>query len=381
MTELPEPYLDQDPIRELQDRVYGITGTHNPSSRCWFTRGTGLCEHALLMQRIASHIDQPDADSIIIRKWHDDVLGTDLPVSINQTYGLTFLVDNLSKAQVMLEDKTVLELARFHHPDGRWVTLMPSVIREVVFNRVNPFERADSQASLTSVRVIAPDDLAFLRLESEDDAIGTAAFRVSWINPAGMQGFTYHAEAHGEGDGLAWLVETNDRGRFAWGDAAIVDSLDDLTAWRHEVMPASGQITVPFWDMVWSADASPGGPLPNRAVKRMSMLVRGRVSVMQASFIRPSAAQSDVPANGTVVAGWVPNPRWTVWLQDEAEKEPQSTSPDPIGWFAFSGVEVPRCSVWAETETGKRVAPLGGEAVESDWNQTALTFPYPDQPG
>jgi len=43
LEETPVPYLEQEPVRQLQDRVYNMSGTVKPADRVWFVRGTGLC--------------------------------------------------------------------------------------------------------------------------------------------------------------------------------------------------------------------------------------------------------------------------------------------------------------------------------------------------
>jgi hypothetical protein len=370
----PVPYLDAEPVRELQDRVYNMSGTVKPADRCWFVRGTGMCEHSMLMQRLGSQIERPDPDTVIIRKWHDDILGYDLPVSVNQTYGLTFKVRNLARARVLLEDQPIEPLARFAHRDGNWVTAMPSVIREVVVGSVNPLTRPDVDARLERLNAKWEQDM--LTLAGSWRGLGRASFAPCWINADGMQALSYRVGPVGRKAALAVLIETQDGGRFAFGDSKLIKTLDGLTAWRPETVPERGVVTVPFWDMQWADGATPGGPLPMRRLARFSLLVRGTVRLSEMSFLRPSPAQRDEPERGVVVAGSVPPDQaedWTVTLETP-DGSKQTCRPDPVGCFAFSGINAPMCRLWAEDPSGCRVAPIGGEMVETRWNQTAVRF-------
>ncbi len=388
LEETPVPYLEQEPVRELQDRVYNITGTVKPADRVWFVRGTGMCEHSMLMQRIGSQIERPDADTVVIRKWHDNILDCDLPVSVNQTYGLTFKVRNLAKARVLLEGEPIEQLARFEHRGGSWVTAMPSVIRETVLGGVNPLSRPDVDARLEQLRAKwidggkTPPPLnhgGVLELSGSWRGVGRASFVPNWINATGAQGFTWSVEHASRKAALAWLIETVDGGRFAFGDAKLIKPITDLTAWRFEVVPEDGVVTVPFWDMQWSKGAAPGGPLPMRRLSRISLIVRGSVRVSEVSFLRPSPAQRDEPVRGVVVAGCVPRDQvdsWTVKLEEPGAAV-QTCCPDLVGFFAFSGVGSPVCRLWAEDQSGRRFAPVGGEMTETRWNQTAVHFDAP----
>jgi hypothetical protein len=64
---------------------------------------------------------------------------------------------------------------------------------------------------------------------------------------------------------------------------------------------------------------------------------------------------------------------WTVTLETP-DGSKQTCRPDPVGCFAFSGINAPMCRLWAEDPSGCRVAPIGGEMVETRWNQTAVRF-------
>lgn len=384
LKQTPDPYLEREPLLELQDRAYGITGRFKPAERAWFVRGTGMCEHALLMRGLATNVQRPAANTVRITPWRDETLDCELPVSVNQTYGLTFRVRDLSKTIVSIGDRGVREIARFDHPDGRWVTLMPSVIREVVIGGVDPLGRPDAEIRKRGVRVVADatsDSGMVLRLTGPLRGWGTVSFDARWLDPAGAQAFTYRVDGEGRKAALAWLIETTDGGRFAWGDAKTLRTLDHLTAWRVEPVPMNATITVPFWDMTWAAGAEPGGPLPTRDIARIELIVRGRVAVSNAAFIRPSAAQRDEPQEGTVVTGRVPMARvadWTVRIVDLEGGASRECSPDPRGWFALQGVRGRVCRVWAVDTAGSRFTPRGGELVETRWNQTSVVFDEPD---
>lgn len=379
----PEPYLEPGPVLELQDRVYGITGRFEPGDRCWFVRGTGMCEHALLMQNLADRVERVDADTVRITPWHDEVLGYALPASINQTYGLTFRVRHLDRARVLVGEREVSELARFDHPDGKWVTLTPSSIREVLFHHVDPLARPDARVSIEG---LDPQCLpgggedgggVALRLVTPRGQIGRVSFTPNWIDPAGAQCFLYNVRADDRNAAVAWLVETTDGGRFAWGDQALVETISGLTAWRFEPAPMAPTVSVPLWDLTWSPGALPGGPLPSRNIARIELICRGVVSISNAAFLRPSPAQRDEPVSGVVVAGRVPEAmasEWTVCLQALGTPTASQCTPDPRGWFGFPGVRGTAAHVWAEDRQGRRHAPRGGDTVETRWNQTALVF-------
>lgn len=376
-----EPYLESGPLLELQDRAFGITGRFAPDERVWFTRGTGMCEHALLMQRIAEHTDRSDANAIRIRPWFDETLGCELPVSANQTYGLTFAVDDLSRASVTLGDRPIEELARFDHADGRWVTLMPSVIRAVLFDAVDPLSRpeADVQVAHAQARFAPAAGGGELRLDASPGTVGTISFAPVWIDPAGAQAFIYRARSADLAAAVAWLIETADGGRFAWGDGELVRSQPGLTAWRTEPVPMNAAVVVPLWNLTWKPGAAPGGPIPTREICRVTLIARGGVAVSSAAFVRPSAAQRDAPVRGRVVVGSAPSEfaaSWSILCRD-GDAPVATCRPDPRGWFAFDGINADSCIIEAEDRDGQRFTPVGGTQVETRWDAVGVHFGSP----
>ncbi|MBX3322171.1 MAG: hypothetical protein KF757_04190 [Phycisphaeraceae bacterium] len=338
-----------------------------------------LCEHAMLMQAVAPHVEREGPSRVRIRSWPDATLGCMMPVSISQTWGLSVRVADLRAARVAIDQTDVADLARFEAADGRWVTLMPSTMRDVVFDHVDPLARPDAHARGVGVQARFETGPGGGQLMLE--GTGSVSFEPRWLDARGAQAFVYTMQARSADAALAWLVETRDGGRFAWGDAEIIAGLDALTAQRAEPVARDARIAVPLWDLTWAEGATPGGPLPTRAIARISLVSRGRCAIAEAAFIRPSPAQPDAPRRGTVILGSVPTGArdWSVVCSDPDGRGQRSSTPDKRGWFAFDGINRPVMLLRARDAAGQWFAPIGGALVETRYNQTSVRFAPVDE--
>ena len=259
----------------------------------WFSRATTHYDYALMLRSIGVNITRPAPDTIAIRSWTDACLGKTLPRSTGQLYGLTFYVDEPSRAKVLLDGVAIEHLFR-NPPDetGRSsVTIAACDLRYTVFDQLDPAynpsaagkpapekgDLANSAALLTGARWSwragngagrsagrlellspPPDRLA-------DRAVGSIRIPMFGWAPSGAQAASLLCRTSA-GARFGVVLETRTGGRFYFGNEAWETIGGAPITARYRLIAAEGEDglsrTIPFHDLAWGPGAQLGGPMP-----------------------------------------------------------------------------------------------------------------------
>ncbi|MDQ2860473.1 MAG: hypothetical protein M3T55_07065 [Pseudomonadota bacterium] len=389
---LPVPYFDEDPLFELQDRVFNVSGRVARSARLWFARATVLYDYALILRSIAPHVSRPDANSVMITSWLDACLGKMLPRSKSQLYGLTFYVDDPARAEVRLDGER-LETLVVNGPDetGRpSVTIAECDLRHILFDQLDPLANAPAQSELShggwAWRPAASGERAHGRLtfapepaEAEDPRVAMASLKIplhGWT-ASGAQLVTFAMRRAGA-TSVALIFATRTGGRFLFGDPTLAEAGDEaITAVGEFIFPPDEgegwrRVTVPFHDLAWSPAASPGGPLPSHPLDSLTIRCAGApgaaVDIGEVVFLRPrtTAGSPDV-SRGFCLGGRLPSfgggQSVKALRRDLKGGSIREAAVDQRGWFCFERSEGGVYAVWAEHD-GITVCDRRGRLVE-----------------
>lgn len=385
---LPEPYLDLGPMHALQDRTLGITSAAGSDQRIWVARASTLYDYALILGSMGPHLSRTGANSIDIESWRDPVLDKSLPRSVSQLYGVTLYVDDPSQAEVRLDGKRIDRLIRNGVDDtGRpSVTIAEAEIRHTLFSRLDPM------AAEGGGRTVEGGDWSFQGGDGSDRAFGrltatsagSAALRIAlhgWT-PVGCQLLSFVAR-RSPGAELGLMLETESGGRFFFGDPAALhaDAAIDAT-YLFDNHPTEGWPTLvaPFFGMAWGTGASPGGPLPNHALKAVTLLCRGEqgafVDFADVVFLRPRATSISQEDAGYCLGGAVENfaPGQMVQLCSDETGRSATQVVDQRGMFCFNRLPLGIYRVWTVGNRGE-VFDRRGPLVELGADTMDLRLP------
>jgi len=388
---LPVPYFDPDPLFKLQDRVFNLSGRVARSARLWFARASVLYDYALILRSIAPHVSRPDGNTVSITSWLDPCLGKRLPRSKGQLYGLTFYVDDPARAEVRLDGER-LETIVVNGADetGRpSVTIAECDLRRILFDRLDPLANAPAECLLSggtwTWRVAAAGEPAHGHLLLSAEAPPAKASRVAvasltiplhgWT-ASGAQLVTFAVRRAGAVS-VALIFATRTGGRFLFGDPALADADEAITAVGDFTLSAdeSGEwrrMTVAFHDLVWRPSASPGGPFPSHSLDSLTVHCAGpagaAADIGGVVFLRPrTTVVAAEGSTGFCLGGRLPSfglGQIVKARRRDAKGEPTRVAVvDQRGWFCFEGSPPGVYEVWAEHD-GKVANGRRGRVVE-----------------
>jgi len=380
-TPVPVPYFAVEPMRDLQDRAFNITGTVDRASRVWVSRATTHYDYALMLRSVAEHVERPDGNTVLINSWPDHVLGKMMPRSPAQLYGLTFYVDDPARAEVLLDGAPVDFLFR-NAPDesGRAsVSIAACDLHYTVFDQLDPArnhptgrepptDRPEAGASWRW-RPREGDERSFGRLTLTPSqagmglarTVGSIRFPLCGWTATGAQAVSLLVRAT-SGARFGLLFETQTGGRFLIGDAAVetFGCAPANASYRHaDLAVQTGEwrrITIPFHDLTWAPRSKTGGPMPNHPLEAMTLLATGdpgaEVDFADVAFLRPRAVvQTDGVERryclGGHVQGFSGGDIVHAVRLDSDDPSARETAVDQRGFFCFVGVAVGIYEVWA----------------------------------
>jgi hypothetical protein len=365
----------------LQDRVFAISGSRPERERVWFTRASVIYDYALMIRGIGEHVSRLDADTVIIESWMDEALDKRLPRSPTQLYGLTFYVDDPVRAEVRLDGEVIESLVR-NSPDetGRAsVTVAECDIRNTIFDQLDPLANDGGSTSPIGGQWTWHPRLsgapAFGRLEvastvADDDSGGDLALLAiplrGWC-AAGAQLARLKARRHG-GVRFGVVLETETGAAFFIGDREVAPRLGRPVAAsyfldRHDAADGSwSTIVTPFYDLGWSEDCAPGGPMPSHPLKTLTLACAGppgaAVDLAGLALLRPrtSVRPGDSDSGfcvGGQVEGFAPGQAVQLSASEGANPPIRSVSVDQCGWFCYEGVRPGVYRLWSATADGE----------------------------
>lgn len=365
---LPSPYFEGDALAQLQDRIYNITGSVSPDARLWLARSSTFYDYALIRRSIADHVTASDANTVEISSWHDPVLNKTLPRSPAQLYGLTFYVDDPARARVLLDDRPIWLLARNARDEtGRFsVTICEAEIRHLVFDALDPLQKAGLEAQVNG------GNWRFMRAEKDTPAFGrltvsrgqSASLRIpmhGWC-AVGSQLLSLIGR-HSKNGSMGLTLETVGGGRFFFGDRALLEIIEPVTAhylFEHDKSTGLRTMAAPFHCLSWAEGAVAGGPMPSHPLAAITLHCAGSRGAYAdfgvLTLLRPRATSlnhGDSPSY--CLGGAVPEfkPSQTVYAQVKGKAGAVSAGVDQRGWFCFTNLPEGIYNVWAEGETGK----------------------------
>ena len=375
---LPTPYFEGGELERLQDRVYNITGSVRPGARIWTARASTFYDYALIMRSVAEHVTWTDENTAKIASWHDPVLNKRLPRSPAQLYGLTFYVDDPARARVLLDGRPIQLLARNGRDEtGRFsVTICEAEIRHLVFDALDPLQKAGLEAQVTG------GNWRFTRAGKDTPAFGrlivsrgqSASLRIpmhGWC-AVGSQLLSLIGR-HSKNGSMGLTLETAGGGRFFFGDRALLEIIEPVTAhyiFEHDKSSGLRTMVAPFHCLTWAEGATTGGAMPSHPLTAITLHCagsRGAYADFGAlALLRPRATSlnhGDTPSY--CLGGAVPEfkPSQTVYAQVKGKAGAVSAGVDQRGWFCFTNLPEGIYNVWAEDGTGK-VCDRRGPLVE-----------------
>ncbi len=372
------PYFEGNALHGLQDRTFNISGNVASNERIWTVRGTTLYDYALIRRTVADHVIWKDANTVEIASWRDPVLDKMLPRSPAQLYGLTFYVDDPSRAKLLLDGRPVRMLARNPADEtGRAsVTIMEAEIRHLVFDALDPLQKAGLEAELSG------GTWRFNRVEKNAPAHGRLAVSRGAAASLRLPMFGWTAEGaqllsfvgrRSKNASFGIVLETESGGRFFFGDRAVLDRMSAITAhYLFERHAVSGlrELVAPFHDLTWTVGSAPGGPMPSHPLAAITLhCIGGRgahADFGQLSLPRPRATSLNhdgAPSYclGGNVADFKPDQ--AVHAQPKGKAGALSAAVDQRGWFCFPKLAPGIYTVWSEFD-GDKVYDRRGAEVE-----------------
>jgi hypothetical protein len=403
LASLPSPYFEPAGLRAFQDRVFNITGGVPAKARLWCTRATVLYDYALMLRSLGGHVERVDANTVQVESWLDTTLNKTLPRCKAQLYGVTFYVDEPARAKVWLDGERITALAR-NPPDetGRpSVTVAEAEIEHTLFERLDPAanlpdhvvleggqwswnEPRDERPAFGRLTIGASPPGA--RTAGRPDAAASIELPLCGLAPNGAQLLRFDLRLD-RGSSFGLILETLSGGRFFFGTSEAGQDLGhDVTA-RYlfdHIRHPHGQwqeLVVPFCDLAWSQDALPGGPMPNHALKSLTIVARGSAAagadIARMVFLRPRATALYRKEGRTYcLGGKVPAFQAGQRVHIRATEAKEATSirtetVDSRGAFCARGLEKGIYEAWT-TRGEHRTWDRRGRLVELGTNVTSL---------
>jgi hypothetical protein len=363
---IPQPYFDPTVMQALQDRVFGISAGAPAASRVWFARASVIYDYALMLRGVGRRVTRPDADTVAIASWRDEVLDKVLPRSPGQLYGLTFYVEDSARARVVLDGEPLETLYR-NPPDqtGRpSVTIAESDLRQVLFERLDPTANRPHEAMVAkgawTWRQAEGGTPSCGRLTCEAAGVASLAIPLHGWRAAGAQAMSLEAR-RSKGASLGLLLETVDGGRFLFGEPPLVEEPQTTASYAFDRRLLQGggwrRLTVPFHDLAWAPTARPGGPMPSHPLKALTILCSGRrgawIDLAGPAFLRPrTTARRPGEERRFCLGGGVPGFKGDEIVhavpRDHAG-EARRTSLDQRGFFFFDRMAPGIYEVWGQS--------------------------------
>jgi hypothetical protein len=365
---IPKPYFEGTALARLQDHVYNVTGSVPSTSRIWMARSTVFYDYILIRRFIADHTKLADPNTVEITSWHDPVLNKTLPRSTSQLYGQTFYVADPTRARVLVDGKPVRLLARNGADEmGRCsVTVCDSEIRHVVFDALDPLQKAGLEAQLLG------GNWRFTRAEKDKPAFGR-------LTVTRGQSASLSVPMHGWGavgsqllsliggrsksGAMGLVLETVSGGRFFFGDRALLDAVGPVNAhyvFEYDQGTGLRDMAAPFHCMTWAEGSTTGGPMPSHPLTSITLHCAGGRGAYadfgDLALLRPRATslnhgETTSYCLGGVVPGFKPG--LSVHAQAKGKSEVVATPVDQRGWFCFTQLPEGIYNVWTEGETAK----------------------------
>ena len=378
-----EPYFDDSVMSMLQDRVMNISGSVPAGKRLGFVSASRLYQYSLLAQVLPENVSRIGGDTIRIKSWRHKYTNKIMPLSVEDLHGITFYVDDSSKAQVFLDKKPVENLVR-NPADGELrqsVTIVGGHVSHVLLDEV-PFadETILSQEECIAIQWLtdktdAARGSGYARLELSQPGSGQIKWFPQDIDPAGCQHFAYSVRRQESQSRCGVLVETQDGGRFYFGDSLTHQSVVDVNASYLTSQSASGEWerrVIPLVDLKWRSGSVPGGPLPASPITSMSFILESDtacgVDLDAVEFLRSGAPRNSVSKScvlGGRIEGAFSELRLVLSYNglDGERIVRDDAFFDGSGFFAFTGLPCDEIvELYAESD-GKRFNPSNGPFI------------------
>lgn len=349
--DLPDPYFEPGPLLALQDRAFGISPDQAPDGRIWFARASTLYDYALILQGVAGQVERNGDGSIDIRSWHDPVLGKQLPRAPSHLFGLTFHVEDEANATVTLDGAAIEDVCR-NRADSTGsasVTIAECDISSTLFRAADPSLAPGSTLTGGAWEWREGGSPAGCLTVAGESGLATLRVPMHGARLPGAQLLSFRLRAGADWTGGV-LFETRTGGRFWFGSDVPPEELGEIIATygidRLAKPDTWLRVVVPFYDLTWSGDARPGGPLPSHSLEAITLVAAGAAG-SAAEFgdmrlLRPRVSRAArYPDAGHCVIGFVRGAGQGETVQLYRHGEPDNataTSTDQLGWFVFPAV-------------------------------------------
>ena len=360
-----DPYLDQQPLNDLQERFYGF-GTHaQETQRLWVTQPTTLYHYAAMMRSAHEQVSVNEGSCAVVTPWTDEVTGLRLGETPQSLHGLTIYVSDRESGRVVLGDKEIDDFTR-NSPDetGRAsLTIVGACAEHVIFDELAPEVLAETPNMAVCDWIEEEDAFSgrrYLRFTLSND--GRASFILSLpdFHPAGAQYLSYAVRIDEGIRGTSLALTTMEGASFCsrHGSTSGEGPRESTAAYNCAPQPHGEwrKHLVPFYDLTWSADKA-NRALPNRSLKSLVVVLEGKtgasVDLDCVSLIRARAGQHpQVPHEGFVFGGEVRTSTGApavgasvdIRVVESGTSEPRrigETVADVAGLFAFTGLPAP----------------------------------------
>ena len=359
-----DPYLDWQPLHRAQALHYGFGAGGPGAPRLWLTQATTLYHYAAMMQGAAGHVAPGETeDCVVISPWDDPVTGQRFGETPDSLHGLTLYVPDRDRARLFLGGTEIDAFTR-NPPDGAGrasVTVVGMAARHVLFDEIAPQVVADEAATASSAWVEADDSHSgrhHLSLTLDRDGSAGFSIPLAPFHPAAAQYLSYALRMSEGLDGATVGLITADGGTFQFAHGRGAGGPPVTATYRCADAPAGAwrRHIVPFYGLDWNDDAAPGGPLPNRRLRALTVRIAGRAGARLdldcVSLIRPRGWRRPAPKAGFVFGGEVraadgsaaagATVRLAARPLTGATAGPaRETVTDEAGLFAFTGLPAP----------------------------------------
>ncbi len=358
-----DPYLDDAVLARLSDSVLGRNRRGGQTHRVWFARASVLYDYALMRQSIGTHVHKTGGNEVAITSWHDRVLDCRLPVAPAQLYGLTFHVDDVETAQVLL-DGVALDLVR-NPPDesGRASVSIASCDGvATVFCLLDPMAKSPDCELRGGLWRWTTGHIPTGSLEIGADGHAELVIPLAGWTLPGAQLLRYRLDRPA-GVLAAVVLETMAGERFLFGDVALAEKLG-VTASRQMLGPAKDTEVAPFHDMDWLLPESAALPShPLRCIRLVAVGEPGSIARFgNIALLRPHCKAPAGRADGFVVVGSIGSDHpAAIRLEPAGDKSGETfeVRADQQGWFCFTRIPAGIYRLTAVTDGEVRIDRRG----------------------